>query len=118
MQKPSKQNEMTGIFKGKNLIMITAEAFSGYIIDPVKTPTLYRLANNGIQFTDYYQQASAGTTGGEYQIYRNPPLQEPESPRGHLRADVERLDGGDGGDAYHPGDCPCIVSVAFAVRKY
>ncbi|MBR2811361.1 MAG: LTA synthase family protein, partial [Solobacterium sp.] len=68
MQKPSKQNEMTGIFKGKNLIMITAEAFSGYIIDPVKTPTLYRLANNGIQFTDYYQQASAGTTGGEYQI--------------------------------------------------
>ncbi len=64
---PSKQNEFTGLFKGKNLIMISAEAFSAEIIDPVRTPTLYRLANKGIQFTDYYQPASAGTTGGEYQ---------------------------------------------------
>ena len=37
------------------------------MIDPQLTPTLYRLANKGIQFTDYYQPASAGTTGGEYQ---------------------------------------------------
>jgi len=64
---PSKQNEFTGLFKGKNLIMISAEAFSGEVIDPELTPTLYRLANQGIQFTDYYQPASAGTTGGEYQ---------------------------------------------------
>lgn len=63
----SKQNEMTGLFKGKNLILITAEAFSAEVIDPVLTPTLYRLATKGIQFTDYYQPASAGTTGGEYQ---------------------------------------------------
>lgn len=64
---PSLKNEYTGLFKGKNLIMITAEAFTGEVIDPVLTPTLYRLANKGIQFTDYYQPASAGTTGGEYQ---------------------------------------------------
>ena len=64
---PSKQNEYTGLFKGKNLIMITAEAFSGDIIDQNLTPTLYRLANRGIKFTDYYMQATAGTTGGEYE---------------------------------------------------
>ncbi len=64
---PSKQNEFTGLFKGKNLIMISAEAFSAEVINPELTPTLYRLANKGIQFTDYYQPASAGTTGGEYQ---------------------------------------------------
>ncbi len=64
---PSLKNEYTGLFKGKNLIMITAEAFTAEVIDPVLTPTLYRLANKGIQFTDYYQPASAGTTGGEYQ---------------------------------------------------
>ncbi len=64
---PAKENEYTGIFKGKNLIMISAEAFTAEVIDPVLTPTLYRLANKGIQFTDYYQPASAGTTGGEYQ---------------------------------------------------
>ena len=64
---PSKQNEYTGMFKGKNLIFITAEAFSAEVIDPELTPTLYRLATKGFQFTDYYQPASAGTTGGEYQ---------------------------------------------------
>ncbi len=64
---PSKKNAYTGIFQGKNLIFITAEAFSKEVIDPQLTPTLYRLATKGIQFTDYYQPASAGTTGGEYQ---------------------------------------------------
>lgn len=64
---PSKQNEYTGLFEGKNLIMITAEAFTEEVIDPELTPTLYRLATKGINFTDYYQPASAGTTGGEYQ---------------------------------------------------
>jgi len=65
--RPSRQNEFTGLFAGKNLIMISAEAFTEEVIDPVLTPTLYRLANKGIQFTDYYQPSSAGTTGGEYQ---------------------------------------------------
>ncbi len=64
---PSKQNEYTGLFKGKNLIFITAEAFSAEAIDPVRTPTLYRLANKGIKFTDYYQPAWGGSTStGEY----------------------------------------------------
>lgn len=66
-QTPSLKNEYTGLFEGKNLIFISAEAFSGDIIDKKLTPTLYRLANRGIQFTDYYQPASAGTTGGEYE---------------------------------------------------
>ncbi len=64
---PSIKNQYTGIFKGKNLIFITAEAFTAEVIDPELTPTLYRLATKGINFTDYYQPASAGTTGGEYQ---------------------------------------------------
>lgn len=64
---PSQKNEYTGLFRGKNLIMITAEAFSAEVINPSLTPTLYRLATKGINFTDYYQPASAGTTGGEYQ---------------------------------------------------
>ncbi len=62
---PSAQNQMTGAFKGKNLIFISAEAFTAEAIREDKTPTLYRMANKGIQFTDYYQPASAGTTGGE-----------------------------------------------------
>lgn len=63
---PSKQNEFTGLFEGKNLILISAEAFSGDVIDPKLTPTLYRLSTKGINFTDFIQPAVAGTTGGEY----------------------------------------------------
>ncbi len=62
----SSKNEYTGLFEGKNMIMISAEAFTAEAIDPERTPTLYRMATQGIQILDYYQPASAGTTGGEY----------------------------------------------------
>lgn len=62
---PSSQNEMTGRFEGFNLIFISGEAFSAEAIREDITPTLWRMANKGIQFTDYYQFDSAGTTGGE-----------------------------------------------------
>lgn len=64
---PSAKNEYTGMFAGKNLILISAEAFAAEVIDPVLTPTLYRLATKGMQFKDFYQISGAGTTGGEYQ---------------------------------------------------
>ncbi|MBQ3460889.1 MAG: LTA synthase family protein [Solobacterium sp.] len=67
-QPASLQNDYTGLFKDKNLIMITAEAFSGTIIDKDLTPTLYRLATKGFRFTNFIQPSSAGTTGGEYEI--------------------------------------------------
>ncbi|MCD7739701.1 MAG: sulfatase-like hydrolase/transferase, partial [Lachnospiraceae bacterium] len=63
------QNEYTGLFTGKNLILITAEAFSAQVINEELTPTLYRLANQGIQFTDFYQPAWGGSTStGEYSV--------------------------------------------------
>lgn len=65
---PSSQNAYTGSFAGKNLILICAEAFSGFLIDPELTPTLYRLSTKGINLNDYYQQSISGTTGGEYQL--------------------------------------------------
>ncbi|MDO4608573.1 MAG: LTA synthase family protein [Clostridia bacterium] len=63
----SQKNKYTGIFKGKNLIFITAEAFSKPVINKDLTPTLYRLSTKGINFSDYYQTNESGTTGGEYQ---------------------------------------------------
>lgn len=64
---PTQQNEYTGRFAGKNLIMLTAEAFSSYVIDPELTPTLYRLSHEGFVFNHYYQPAwFQSTTGGEF----------------------------------------------------
>lgn len=65
----TKKNAYTGLFKGKNLILIAAESFSKEVIDEKLTPTLYRLANNGITFTDFYQPTWGGSTStGEYSI--------------------------------------------------
>ena len=62
---PSHTNAYTGLFKGYNLIFVSAEAFSAEAIRPDITPTLYSLWKYGIQLTDYYQFDTAGTTGGE-----------------------------------------------------
>lgn len=64
---PSKKNKYTGLFKGKNLILICAEAYSHYVLDPVLTPTLYRLTKNGFRFNDFYVPSWGGsTTSGEF----------------------------------------------------
>ncbi len=66
---PSKKNQYTGLFKGKNLIEITAESYTPYILDEELTPVLYKLVHNGFVFDDYYQPLWAGsTTTGEFQI--------------------------------------------------
>lgn len=63
----SQQNEYTGMFKGKNLIQITAEAFSPYVISKELTPTLHKLTHEGFVFTNYYQPGwGQSTTGGEF----------------------------------------------------
>ena len=64
-QVPSSKNAMTGAFFGKNLIFISAEAFSAEAIREDITPTLWRMATRGVQFLDFYQFDAAGTTGGE-----------------------------------------------------
>lgn len=66
---PTEQNEYTGIFKGKNLVFICAEAFSPYCISEEKTPTLFKLANSGFVFENYYNPSFAeSTSGGEYAL--------------------------------------------------
>ena len=66
---PSQQNEYTGMFEGKNLILITAEAFSPYVISEELTPTLYRLTHEGFVFNNYYQPNwTQSTSGGEFAV--------------------------------------------------
>ena len=64
---PTMQNEYTGYFEGKNLIFMSVEAFCPYAIDKDFTPTLYKLANEGFVFNNFYQPYwSLSTTGGEF----------------------------------------------------
>ncbi len=64
---PTEKNAYTGLFKGKNVIFITAEALDPIALDPNLTPTLYKMANNSYVFTNYYQPLfPVSTTDGEY----------------------------------------------------
>lgn len=65
--RPTEKNDYTGIFEGKNLIYIVAEALCYGAIDPEITPTLYKMASEGINFTNYYSPLYyASTFDGEY----------------------------------------------------
>ncbi|HWT76646.1 MAG TPA: sulfatase-like hydrolase/transferase [Mobilitalea sp.] len=64
---PTNKNKYTGMFKGYNLIMITAEGFSPYAINEQKTPTLYKLAKEGFVFNNFYTALwQTSTSDGEY----------------------------------------------------
>lgn len=64
---PTKQNKYTGMFKDKNLIVITAEAFSPIAVNETLTPTLYKLVNQGFTFSNFYSPIYyVSTSDGEY----------------------------------------------------
>ena len=64
---PTATNKYTGMFKGCNLIMLTAEAFSPYAVDPVRTPTLYKMVTQGFHFKNFYNPVwGVSTSDGEY----------------------------------------------------
>lgn len=62
------KNEYTGLLHDYNLIVLCAESFSTAAIHPEITPTLYRLANEGIIFNNYYNTFPNTTTDGEYAL--------------------------------------------------
>ncbi len=65
---PTKKNEYTGMFKGYNIIELVLEGFSGYTIDPERTPTLYKLTHEGFIFNNYYTALHfTSTSNGECQ---------------------------------------------------
>lgn len=59
---PAQPNAQTGLFKGKNLIFFEAESLTQAVIDPVLTPTLFRLQQEGFDFTNYTAPLLQGST--------------------------------------------------------
>ena len=64
----AEENEYTGIFKDKNLIMIMMESVDNVIVNEEDTPTLYNLSQVGWNFTNRYSQVtkSGSTISTEY----------------------------------------------------
>jgi len=67
-------NEYTDIFKGKNIIVIHAESIQQFTMDlsfngKELTPTLNKLASEGIYFSNFYPQESVGTSSDSEFIF-------------------------------------------------
>lgn len=64
-------NDMTGILTGKNLIFVLMESMDDWLINEKTTPTLCRLTQDGINFTNMYTPifGSAATLNSEFCSY-------------------------------------------------
>ena len=49
-----KSNEMTGIYKGKNVVAVLMESIDDWLVTPQDMPVLYELSGKGIFFNDFY----------------------------------------------------------------
>lgn len=66
-QEPTKKNEYTGMFEGKNLVVLVGESFSSLAIREDLTPNLYKLYSEGFQFDNFYTPVfPVSTADGEY----------------------------------------------------
>ena len=62
-----KVNEYTGLFEGKNVLVIHAESIQNFLLNTSfngidVTPNLKRLASEGLYFSNYHAQESVGTS--------------------------------------------------------
>ena len=66
-KKKETTNEYSGIYEGKNLLVIHAESIQNFLIGlkingKEVTPNLNKLASTGLYFNNYYSQVSVGTS--------------------------------------------------------
>ena len=66
-QNPTYKNQYTGMYEGYNLIYITAESLSRYVVREEWTPVLYKIMNEGFVFNNYYNPSwYKSTIDGEF----------------------------------------------------
>lgn len=67
---PSETNNYTGIFKGKNLILLQLESIDEFLLDKNIMPTFYKLSKNSLNFTNHYSFTSGGgsTFNSEFMV--------------------------------------------------
>ena len=62
-RKITEKNDYTGKFKGKNVILILLESVNNVMINEKYFPTLYKLYNEGLTFTNNYSPRNNCSTG-------------------------------------------------------
>ncbi|MBR4863761.1 MAG: LTA synthase family protein [Oscillospiraceae bacterium] len=64
------ENEMTGSLAGKNVVLVLMESMDDWMITPEDTPTIYKLQQESINFTNFYTPGygTARTINSEFCI--------------------------------------------------
>lgn len=62
-------NEMTNIFEEKNIVFVVCESLNDWAINEEFTPTLYKMAQEGIYGTNYYSPVFTNSTVDAEYIY-------------------------------------------------
>lgn len=67
----NKSNDMTGIFAGKNVVMVLMESIDDWLISEAVTPTIYKMMSEGINFPNMYTPifGSGATVNTEFCSY-------------------------------------------------
>lgn len=53
-REPKKDNAMTGVFEGKNIIIVMMESLDDWVVNEENTPTIWNMMQKGINFTNMY----------------------------------------------------------------
>ena len=61
-RKAQSTNDLTGLFKGKNVIFVQAESYNRASLDEELTPTIYKMFNEGIRVQNFNTPALPGST--------------------------------------------------------
>ena len=54
------ETKYTGMFEGKNLILVQLEGIDNWLLNETDTPTLYNMLKNSFNFTDHYSYYNGG----------------------------------------------------------
>ena len=64
----TERNAYTGLLEGCNLVVVCAEGFSTLSLSEELTPTLWRMAHEGVVLTNFYNSFKNTTTNGEFAL--------------------------------------------------
>ena len=70
VEEKNTKNKYTGMFEGKNLIIVQLEGTDDWILNKEATPTLYNMKTSGINFSNHYSYYNGGgsTFNSEFAI--------------------------------------------------
>lgn len=99
--KPEHQdNDMSGVFEDKNLILILAESLDTYAINPYFTPNLYKISQTGWSFDNYYAPLYfRNTADTEFMVHTG------YYPNRHVQLSMNRYE-----ENYFPNTLPRLFS--------